>query len=61
MFISEYLREQPRMYMLMLAIIFIVLIGVLDFNFGESIVFSNLYLIPVAVAAVSMGLFGGLV
>ncbi len=56
---SAYLRQQPRSYILGLAVLLAILLSSVEYLINRGIHLTPLYLIPIAIAAVPLGRWGG--
>lgn len=58
--ISTYLRQQPRFHILLLCVALVILIAVLERMFEGDVTLAIAYLVPVALAAIPLGKWGGI-
>jgi diguanylate cyclase (GGDEF)-like protein len=58
--VSHYLRQQPRFHILVLCVALVVLVAVLERMFEGDVSLAVAYLIPVSLAAIPLGRWGGI-
>jgi len=58
--VPSYLLRQPRYHVVALSLVLIALIGVIEYSFRCPINLAPIYMVPVAISAISQGFRGGL-